>query len=587
VGSLSSLFSCSFPIKRGLHHTSGACAHELARPPAGLLLWPCSGKCWTSDTLVEYVYPVSFAIPNALEISDSITVSVVQYSNPSENTNSFFGQITRGGVCFQLMFTMNPGQYHHRPQNNTLPMNFQYTENPDSPLQSVHGMFSFDGLPRTHSDQNFLTPSLTSNVVSGNYSLVNQMSISQASLAWADSSQIASNFEDQNTNDYYDYSPNIMGNAIDLPFLRGVNLEIPRWMPDEMGVHSDNNMPLDGHEHPLYMMDPNKPDTQATSSARSNTVSNTMDNSRDFARLSISTSPKMERDIVGNRMLFDKPSPLRLPSSETSENGGNSSREMTAVEGEEPAADEPYAKLIYRALMSAPNHSMVLQEIYQWFRENTVKGSSDTKGWMNSIRHNLSMNAVRLFAMMLSALCNAYKVQAFKKTERKIPGDDTKKSTEWVLEDFAIKDGVQSTTRYRNTAKKSTRMDNPVSARQSSGRKGGVGGSKNITQKQRAKEDRSVIRRPTPRVGIPTPISYPGRVYATPRQRSPLTPPHPEHVLSSSPYFFPKHEQYDLPFENMCGLEDVQGVQIDDSPLFSNNHEPHFHIGHPMSNQPY
>jgi hypothetical protein len=103
----------------------------------------------------------------------------------------------------------------------------------------------------------------------------------------------------------------------------------------------------------------------------------------------------MERDIADSRMLlFDKPSPFRLPSSETSEDGGNSSREMTAVEGEEPAADEPYAKLIYRALMSAPNHSMVLQEIYQWFRENTVKGSSDTKGWMNSIRHNLSMNAV-------------------------------------------------------------------------------------------------------------------------------------------------------------------------------------------------
>jgi hypothetical protein len=73
-------------------------------------------------------------------------------------------------------------------------------------------------------------------------------------------------------------------------------------------------------------------------------------------------------------MLFDKPSPFRLPSSEASEDGGNSSREMTAVEGEEPATDEPYAKLIYRALMSKPNHSMVLQEIYQWFRENTVKG---------------------------------------------------------------------------------------------------------------------------------------------------------------------------------------------------------------------
>lgn len=59
-----------------------------------------------------------------------------------------------------------------------------------------------------------------------------------------------------------------------------------------------------------------------------------------------------------------------------------------------PAQEEPYAKLIYKALLSAPNHAMVLQEIYQWFAENTDKGKATTTGWRNSIRHNLSMNAV-------------------------------------------------------------------------------------------------------------------------------------------------------------------------------------------------
>jgi hypothetical protein len=54
----------------------------------------------------------------------------------------------------------------------------------------------------------------------------------------------------------------------------------------------------------------------------------------------------------------------------------------------------PYAILIYYALMSRPNHAMTLQEIYQWFRENTGKTSNNSKGWQNSIRHNLSMNAV-------------------------------------------------------------------------------------------------------------------------------------------------------------------------------------------------
>lgn len=54
----------------------------------------------------------------------------------------------------------------------------------------------------------------------------------------------------------------------------------------------------------------------------------------------------------------------------------------------------PYAQHIYKALMQAPNHSMSLQEIYQWFQENTDKCKPGQRGWMNSIRHNLSMNAV-------------------------------------------------------------------------------------------------------------------------------------------------------------------------------------------------
>lgn len=60
-------------------------------------------------------------------------------------------------------------------------------------------------------------------------------------------------------------------------------------------------------------------------------------------------------------------------------------------------ADEPYAQLIYRAFRSRENRSMTLQEIYQWFRENTDKTKGEGKGWQNSIRHNLSMNGVRGF----------------------------------------------------------------------------------------------------------------------------------------------------------------------------------------------
>lgn len=87
----------------------------------------------------------------------------------------------------------------------------------------------------------------------------------------------------------------------------------------------------------------------------------------------------MDTDMVYNPGLYDAEDALRSRSS--AEPAGGKS-------------DEPYAQLIHRAFLSRPNKSMTLQEIYQWFRENTDKAKSTGKGWQNSIRHNLSMNGV-------------------------------------------------------------------------------------------------------------------------------------------------------------------------------------------------
>jgi hypothetical protein len=55
----------------------------------------------------------------------------------------------------------------------------------------------------------------------------------------------------------------------------------------------------------------------------------------------------------------------------------------------------PYSHLIFRALKDAKDKKLPLQGIYNWFERNTDKAkSSGSKGWQNSIRHNLSMNAV-------------------------------------------------------------------------------------------------------------------------------------------------------------------------------------------------
>ena len=74
---------------------------------------------------------------------------------------------------------------------------------------------------------------------------------------------------------------------------------------------------------------------------------------------------------------------------QTTFNGGESDEDGSSN-------SEPYAQLIFRALKSAPGHKMVLKEIYEWFAKNTDKAkTSSSKGWQNSIRHNLSMNGVR------------------------------------------------------------------------------------------------------------------------------------------------------------------------------------------------
>ncbi|KAG5977590.1 hypothetical protein E4U56_007340 [Claviceps arundinis] len=104
--------------------------------------------------------------------------------------------------------------------------------------------------------------------------------------------------------------------------------------------------------------------------------------------------------------------------------------------------DEPYARLICRALMSRDDHTMSVQEIYTWFRENTKKAEALSTGWTNSIRHNLSLNAA-FVKTESTPLDNA-------KPKSKSKSKGSTHTNKWVLADWAVAEGVQSTTRYRN-----------------------------------------------------------------------------------------------------------------------------------------
>lgn len=62
---------------------------------------------------------------------------------------------------------------------------------------------------------------------------------------------------------------------------------------------------------------------------------------------------------------------------------------------EAEATDPCYAKLLWTCLKEAPGHTLSLKELYDWVVQNSQKAKDPkTRGWQNSVRHNLSMNAV-------------------------------------------------------------------------------------------------------------------------------------------------------------------------------------------------
>ncbi|KAH8596699.1 hypothetical protein B0O99DRAFT_685694 [Bisporella sp. PMI_857] len=440
--------------------------------------------------------------------------------------------------------------YQSRPHMNGLSSNVPYDGNSSPYSQPDPQMAAFEGLSQTQLEAQSL---FNSNWFYNNQSASTaEMSVSQYTTAWANSCQQSTLYGDLDVSGY----PHCDMRSYELgkSQLDGT----PRTMPFDGTIL--NNISISSH--PGY----HSTDFGMSQIRRPTTGSNyeivgAQRNMQEFPRSGVSCSHNAE-DAAMDQSLDRDIGTIRMPRSETSDESDPSSRDVPVMEADEHWADEPYAKLIYRALMSVPDHSMVLQEIYQWFRENTNKGCSDSKGWMNSIRHNLSMNA------------------AFKKTERKTSGDETKKSTEWVLEDFAIKDGVQSTTRYRkgNGSKKFIKTENPAPIRQTSGQKGGISAIKMRFQRHRVKDDRPDLRHENhiPRLETERLPQFHYDYDSLPqtlaqRQDTPLTP-NAESTPASSPYFFPtvKYEYVESSYEEVpvYALDQVHAV-CDDEPLFS------------------
>lgn len=367
----------------------------------------------------RYLHPISFATLPILRQNLRIRypLSHLSYNNSEQSKTAFetghqlipSAPSQAREAFFLLMDAMNTGLYQQRrPQmSGLLPDDdFQYGEyDGDLDASASHPIFTFDGLPALSrsSSQHLMNSSspASSNILSSSYSnLMQPIPMSQPSISWTDPSLTSGGFQ-ENHHSYGGYSAsNINGHNGSFP--RGAEYHQPRYMSNLYSIN-DNNMCLEESFAPSYILDSNRHGMQHSPVMSSPFDHQHMSNARDFQRMSISNSPVPKMEPEESRIDF---SSFSLPSSEASDEG-NTSREMTAAEVEdqnEHHPEEPYAKLIHRALMSVPTKSMVLQEIYQWFRDNTQKGKMDSsKGWMNSIRHNLSMNAVCLPRLTISA----------------------------------------------------------------------------------------------------------------------------------------------------------------------------------------
>lgn len=126
-----------------------------------------------------------------------------------------------------------------------------------------------------------------------------------------------------------------------------------------------------------------------------------METSRTKSVTTHTTSPSPEISISSQQSpsrSFDSMSPA---ASATATDSTSPQTSFGDNSDQDAAAEPPYSKLIFDALMSTQEKMMPLQEIYAWFEKNTSRGKDKNKGWQNSIRHNLSMNAVRALLDLL------------------------------------------------------------------------------------------------------------------------------------------------------------------------------------------
>lgn len=156
--------------------------------------------------------------------------------------------------------------------------------------------------------------------------------------------------------------------------------------------------PQNADQEELYSLLAGEPATHL-SNAYENTPPSQMRSNPERAMPRRHRRPLTEELDSNSGTLLDTPAP------------DDGTRSESGIEEAPIDKEEPYAQLLNRCLREAPGHTMILRDIYHWFARYTDKShNKETKGWQNSIRHNLSMNAVCITTLRkydLSLLTNA------------------------------------------------------------------------------------------------------------------------------------------------------------------------------------
>lgn len=190
--------------------------------------------------------------------------------------------------------------------------------------------------------------------------------------------------------------PRVYSNEFDLTCLAAPESEAAAYPP--------TSYLMDPQKHELYM-DPARQQTfDSCSFVGRHQETASLSVGHDGDRQSHISLPREQTSSSKPSKKPDSPKKNTTKSRKDEPQSGRSKKMVEETDFEEK--EEPYAKLIYQALRSAPGYRMVLKDIYQWFVDHTDKGKNPSeKGWQNSIRHNLSMNGVSQVVRVARSIC--------------------------------------------------------------------------------------------------------------------------------------------------------------------------------------